>query len=47
MLTADRQATGTQEPSATSVIAVGTKTSAAAIASCPEDCHYCSGPETD
>ena len=45
MLTTDRQAAVIQQPNSTSGIAAGTSTWAAS--SCPDDCHYCSGPETD
>ena len=34
-------------PSSAPGTAAGTDAWAAGTASCPEDCHYCSGPETD
>ena len=46
MLTTDRQAAVMQQPNPGSGIATGIN-SWAGNASCPEDCHYCSGPETD
>jgi hypothetical protein len=47
MLTTDRQAAVRQQPNSASG-ATGTSTWAAGSASsCPDDCHYCSGPETD
>ncbi len=47
MLTTDRQTAVLQQPNSASGIAAGTNTWAAGSASCPDDCHYCSGPETD
>ena len=48
MLTTDRQAAVMQQPNYASGVAAGTSTWAAGIAAaCPDDCHYCSGPETD
>jgi hypothetical protein len=47
MLTTERQATLVRQPSALSGTAAGTDTWASGAASCPDDCHYCSGPETD
>ena len=51
MLTTERQATLVRQPSALSGtaagIAAGTDAWASVAASCPDDCHYCSGPETD
>ena len=52
MLATDRQSAVTQQPDfpsgIASVTASGTNTWATGPASsCPDDCHYCSGPETD
>jgi hypothetical protein len=48
MLTTDRQSAVMQQPNAASGIASGTNTWATGpVSSCPDDCHYCSGPETD
>ena len=48
MLTTDRQSAVMQQPNAASLIAAGANIWAAGpVSSCPEDCHYCSGPETD
>ncbi len=48
MLTTDRQSAVMQQPNAASGIATGTSAWASGPASsCPDDCHYCSGPETD
>jgi hypothetical protein len=48
MLRTDRQTDVMQQRNSTSGVATGTGAWAAGIASsCPEDCHYCSGPETD
>jgi hypothetical protein len=47
MLTTDRQATVMRQSNPTSGIAARTNTWGAGLASCPDDCHYCSGPETD
>jgi len=47
MLTTERPAIVKQQPTSMSGIAAGTNTWAAGTASCPDDCHYCSGPETD
>lgn len=48
MLTTERPAAVTQQPNSASGIATGTNTWTAGTAtSCPDDCHYCSGPETD
>jgi hypothetical protein len=48
MLTTDRQAAVLQLQNSAPGIATGTSTLAAGTASsCPDDCHYCSGPETD
>lgn len=48
MLTTDRQSAVMQQPNAASGIASGTSTwTTGPVSSCPDDCHYCSGPETD
>ena len=36
-----------QQPVSLPGTAAGTDIWAAGAPSCPEDCHYCSGPETD
>ena len=46
MLTTDRQANVRQQLNSAPGITTGTN-SWAGNASCPDDCHYCSGPETD
>ncbi|SDL33517.1 hypothetical protein [Arthrobacter sp. ok362] len=47
MLTTERQAAVMQQRKSVSGIATGASTWAVGTASCPDDCHYCSGPETD
>jgi hypothetical protein len=48
MLTTDRQPAVMQQPNSAAGLAIGTNTWATGPASsCPDDCHYCSGPETD
>ena len=48
MLTTERQGAVLQQPNPASGIAAGTSTwPTGPASSCPDDCHYCSGPETD
>ena len=47
MLTTDRQAAVIRRPVPTSGTATGTSIRTLGSTSCPDDCHYCSGPETD
>ena len=47
MLTAERPGADMQRPVYVSGTAARTGAVAAEVDACPDDCHYCSGPETD
>jgi len=47
MLTTERPGAELQRPDSVSGTATGTVAWAAGADACPDDCHYCSGPETD
>ena len=47
MLATERRAATVWQSSSPAGAVAGTDTWAVATASCPDDCHYCSGPETD